>query len=255
MNVSVRKNNTSSKGWKSFALGAATVAALLGSAACDPATPSASGHATPSGRTSTPASAGSAAPSTTAPTQPGSTAPATTAPATPAPATTAPAKPHSGASGTGGSSDGTDAYAACGKADLKVTATNQDPKGQPARHILLTATNIGKKTCNLYYYPYVTLGPAAGPVALFEEYPDAVTPLAPGKEAYSAMFVSGGQRDTFQATYINVNLQITKTGRRADEPIHVDMPAGVKSLEVDDGGRVTFWSPALGLVLRPVMSH
>ncbi|MFF9869724.1 DUF4232 domain-containing protein [Streptomyces sp. NPDC013953] len=181
-----------------------------------------------------------------------------------------PAKPGGGPDGTGGGTgdggnggNGGDTgqgdsatVAACAADDLSFSATNEDEEGsEHVRHLLLTVTNAGDRKCNLYHHPNVRLGTdAQAPVAVINESdPKALATLAPGEEAYAALLVSGGARDTYEANTIIVSLQGRKPGSTASGPIRVDLP-GVDSLTADDGARVTYWMTASGLALRFIMS-
>jgi hypothetical protein len=246
MNAAVRRNHRSLRGRRSGALGAAAAAVLLATTGCEPSGSDGAQGAAPSDR---PSVTGSAQPD----------------------ATGSP-KPGGGAGGTGGGKGGTgdggkggtggDAgkgdsatVAACAEDDLSFSATTEDTEGEPVRHLLLTVTNAGDKKCNVYHYPTVRLGAdAQAPVAVIKESdPKALATLAPGEEAYAALLVSGGARDTYEANTLIVSLQGRKPGSTASGPIHVDLP-GVGSLTADDGARVTYWMTASGLALRFIMS-
>ncbi|MFE9431198.1 DUF4232 domain-containing protein [Streptomyces sp. NPDC006640] len=157
-----------------------------------------------------------------------------------------------GGGGDGAEADGT---VVCAAADLSFASTSQDEPGDQVRHLLLTVTNAGNKTCTVYGYPRVQLGAdAQAPVALLKESdPKAPATLAPGDEANAALLVSGGQRDTYEAHTIGVVLQGRKPGSTAGGPVDVPMP-GVDTLTVDDGGRVTYWMTPSGLALDFIMS-
>lgn len=254
MNAAVRTNHRSLRGWRSGTLGAAAAAVLLATTGCEPSGSDGAQGAAPSDR-----------PSVTGSAQPDATG-------SPKPDGSGPAKPGGGADGTGGGQGGTgdggrggtggDAgkgdsatVAACAEDDLSFSAATEDTEGEPVRHLLLTVTNAGDKKCNVYHYPTVRLGAdAQAPVAVIKESdPKALATLAPGEEAYAALLVSGGARDTYEANTIIVSLQGRKPGSTASGPIHVDLP-GVDSLTADDGARVTYWMTASGLALRFIMS-
>ncbi|MEU8790901.1 DUF4232 domain-containing protein [Streptomyces sp. NPDC048643] len=177
----------------------------------------------------------------------------------PEPTGTGSSEPTGSSSNTGGNGGGDDAKAdgtaVCAEADLSFATTNQDEAGDQVRHLLLTVTNAGDKTCTVYGYPRVQLGAdAQAPVALIKDSdPKALATLAPGDEANAALLVSGGQRDTYEAHTISVVLQGRKPGSTASGPIDVPMP-GADPLTVDDGGRVTYWMTPSGLALDFIMS-
>ncbi|MFJ8990970.1 DUF4232 domain-containing protein [Streptomyces sp. NPDC102279] len=167
-----------------------------------------------------------------------------------------PSGSSSSTAGNGGDDEAkADGTAACAEADLSFATANQDEAGDQVRHLLLTVTNAGNKTCTVYGYPRVQLGAdAQAPVALIKESdPKALARLAPGDEANAALLVSGGQRDTYEAHTISVVLQGRKHGSTASRPIDFPMP-GVDTLTVDDGGRVTYWMTPSGLALDFIMS-
>ncbi|MET9616844.1 DUF4232 domain-containing protein [Kitasatospora indigofera] len=241
MNASDSTNRTGPRSWKSYALGAAACTALLAATACGPG----AGDPKPSDR---PSSTASPQPTTATPAAPTATAP-------PKPGTTAPATPTAGPGSTGGTSGGDGTTVACAKGDLSLAATNEDDKGRPVRHLLLTLTNVGTRKCTVHNYPYVQMGADAhAPVAVIEDSdPKALATLAPGEKAYAALLVSGGHRDTYEARYVSLSLQGPRLGSHVGESIRAEMP-GIDTLTVDDGGRVTYWMTASGLALRFIMS-
>ncbi|MFC1430352.1 DUF4232 domain-containing protein [Streptacidiphilus sp. N1-3] len=206
--------------WKTYAGGAVAIAALLTSAACSPDGKNSGAGAAAS--TSATASASSSVEPVTATSKPSPTA-----------------------------------IAACSTADLAFSATSEDDKGQPVRHILLTATNTGRTTCNVYRYPYVKLGSDAQglvPVIKDSSDPMALSTLAPGQSTYAALLATGGQMDEYDAHTLTVAVQSDKRGSHASKPVDVALP-GVDSLAADDGQRVTYWMTAQGLALRFIMSR
>ncbi|MFE4638535.1 DUF4232 domain-containing protein [Streptomyces sp. NPDC056773] len=234
MNTAVR---TGRRGWKTYLLGAATVTALLASAACSPS----GDEGGPSGAPTSPGTA-------TSPASPSPTA----SPATPKPGDTASAKPTPGASAPGG---GGDAVALCATGEVSITATSADAPGEVVRHILLTVKNTSQKTCAVYHYPQVQLGGARGLVPVIKDSaPTPGTPYAtlePGKEAYAALLLSGPM-DEAQARTMTVQLQDRKAGSKAGEPVKVALPGG--TVYYNDFVKVTHWMTASGLALRFIMS-
>lgn len=135
--------------------------------------------------------------------------------------------------------------------DLAFSATNEDEKGKPVRHLLLTVTNTGNKKCNLYAYPYLKFPYARAPIAVIEDSKDAPATLAPGEKAYAALLASGGHMDTYDTNTIPLGLRGPNPGSKPSEPVNVSLPGQVS---FDDGARVTYWIPASGLALRFIMS-
>ncbi|WP_327319144.1 DUF4232 domain-containing protein [Streptomyces sp. NBC_01235] len=232
MNAAARKSHMS---WKSYALGAAAVAALLASTACESSAADGSGNLKPSDQ-----------PSTTNPAKPGETG------------SSKPSGISSNTGGNGGSdhaggAGGDSATAACAEADLAYSATNEDKQGEPVRHLLLTVQNAGDKKCNVYHYPYVKIGNAQAPTPVIKDSdPKALATLAPGEEAYAALLVAGGARDEYEAKSITLTLHGSKLGSKAGAPVDVPMP--VDKLYADDGQLVTYWTTASGYALDFIMS-
>ncbi|WP_327726711.1 DUF4232 domain-containing protein [Streptomyces sp. NBC_00487] len=236
MNAAVRKNHQSPRGWKSYVLGTAAVAALLASTACEPGSAGGSDDAK-----------GSDQPSATSSAKPGETASP---------------KPGGGSSATGGSDDDgggngdSGTIAACTADELGVSATLEQADSEDARHVLITVQNAGDKKCNVYHYPYIEIGDAQAPAPVIEDSrgPDPVEPttIAPGEEAHAALLVAGGARDDYEAKSITLTLQGGKLGSKAGEPIDVPMP--VDTLYADDGQLVTYWTTASGVALDFIMS-
>lgn len=236
MDTAARTSHTNGKknrkkNWKTYVIGAATATALLASAACSPNEGDGPEDGKPSARPSSPAT-----------------------PSTPKPGDTPSAKPTPGATATGGGSDG--AIALCAPGDVTITAGTEDDTSKGVRHILLTVTNTGKKTCKVYHYPHVQLGEARRPVQEIKE--SAPTPgvpfatLAPGKQAYAALLLNGPM-DEAPAKTMTVQLQDAKPGSKAGAPIKVAFP-GVDTVYYNDFARVTHWMTASGLALRFIMS-
>ncbi|MFF1412103.1 DUF4232 domain-containing protein [Streptomyces sp. NPDC058289] len=237
MNTAAR---TSRRGWKSYVLGAATVTALLASAACSP-----DGGEGPDDRKPTAQPSGPSASGT-----PGETA----SPGATKPGDTPSAKPTPGATDTGGSGDG--AVALCAPGDVSITASTEDEISKGVRHILLTLTNTSKKACKVYHYPHVQLGDAQRLVPeIKESAPTPGTPfetIAPGKQTYAALLLSGPM-DEAPAKTMTVQLQDTEVGSKKGEPIKVAFP-GVDTVYYNDFAKVTHWMTASGLALRFIMS-
>lgn len=221
-------------------LGAAVLVVLLASTACE-------------------AGKGDGPDESTATDRPGATDSAPSGTSSAEPVESGSSNPTGGSSSTAGHGGGDDAKAdgtaVCAEADLSYATTSQDEPGDQVRHLLLTVTNAGDKTCTVYGYPRVQLGAdAQAPVALIKDSdPKTSATLAPGDEANAALLVSGGQRDTYEADSISVVLQGRKRGSTASGPIDFPMP-GAGPLTVDDGGRVTYWMTPSGLALDFIMS-
>jgi hypothetical protein len=257
---------TSSRRRKSCALGAAAVAALLATTACDPSGTDGADGTTPA---DPPGATGSAKPG-----EP-TTAPAPKPTPTPTPTSASPSKPTpSGGSddgnggngggggdtgnGTGGGNGGGGStIAVCTAADLSFSSTNEDEKGKEVRHLLLAAKNVSHKKCGLYRSPDVRFATDAGSVAVIKD-SDLKEPatLAPGEVGYAALLTGGGHMDTYGAKSILVRLQGSTSDSALGRTVTVALPVGVKVVDIDNGALVTHWIPtASGLALRFIMSR
>ncbi|MEY9907832.1 hypothetical protein ABIA35_004064 [Catenulispora sp. MAP12-49] len=98
------------------------------------------------------------------------------------------AKPASKPSTTSDDS-GADLPGDCAVGHLKGTVTSLT---RPVNHVLLTVTNTGSTTCNLYYYPGLRLDADQQSVtqAVEDSKPQAVVTIAPGESAYAAIGTS-----------------------------------------------------------------
>lgn len=225
--------------WRSCAAGAAVVTALLAATACDSDPADGADAAT------------SAVPSATSPTPAGgagSTAPS----ATGSPGGTAPATPDDSAGGGAGGKG----IPTCTQEDLGVSAVKEPADSKDARHLVITVQNAGDRKCNLYRYPFVQLGADAQTTVpvIKDSDSDPGTPVTvePGREAYAALLVAGGQRDEYEATSITISLQGPGSGSTPSNPIDVPLP--VRTLYADDGQLVTYWTTASGYALDFIMS-
>ncbi|MFJ9021888.1 DUF4232 domain-containing protein [Streptomyces sp. NPDC102259] len=244
MNTAVRKNrkrSRSAKGWKSCAVGAAAIGAMLASTACEPSEADDAADSTASGR-----------PSATSPAKPGSTG--TTGSATPG--STGSATPSGGSGSTGGGSGGGGgAVPACAAEDLSFGTTLEDGKGEVPKHLLITVTNAGDEKCVVHHYPHLFLGDYAEaryPIDVYEDSdPKAPVALAPGDEAYAALLASGVPMDQYETNTITLLLHGRELGSDGSGPIGVDLP---RTVAFDDGARVTYWTTASGFALDFIMS-
>ncbi|MGW8887506.1 DUF4232 domain-containing protein [Streptomyces sp. NPDC055749] len=224
MNSAARKNHRSPRDWKSYALGAAAVAALLASTACEPSAADGSDDTKPSG-----------APSATASAKPGDTG---------------------GSDDNGDENGSSDTIAACTMDELAVSAVVEPTDNDDNRHLLITVQNAGDKKCHVYHYPYIEIGDPQGPTPVIkdsESDPGKPVTIAPGEEAHAALLVAGGARDEYEAKSITLTLHDSKLGSEAGEPVDVPMP--VDALYADDGQLVTYWTTASGSALDFIMSR
>ncbi|MFE4591444.1 DUF4232 domain-containing protein [Streptomyces laurentii] len=244
---------TSFRRRKSCALGAAAVAALLATTACDPSGTDRADGTTPADPPSATGSAKPGEPTTAPAPKPTSTSTSTSKP-TPSGGSDDGNDGNGGGGGNGGAGS---TIAVCTAADLSFSSTNEDEKGKEVRHLLLAATNVSHKKCNLYRYPDVRFATDAGSVAVIKD-SDLKEPatLAPGEVAYAALLAGGGHMDTYGAKSILVRLQGSTSDSALGRTVTVALPAGVKVVDVDNGALVTHWIPtASGLALRFIMSR
>ncbi|MFD3537309.1 DUF4232 domain-containing protein [Streptomyces sp. NPDC058664] len=241
-----RPYQKSPRGWRPYAVGAAVVAALLASTACQSG---ATGSAKPTGTPSAKATAKPTDAPSSKPTDKPSAKPTVTRPrgtGSPEPDDT-----------PGGVPEGSTAIVTCTQEQLAVSSELEPPDSKTPRHVLLTVQNVGDKQCNLYRHPHVRLGADARTTvpAIKDSDPDPGRPvtLDPGKEGYAALLVSGGARDEYEAKSITLTLQGGKPGSRAGGPIDVPLP--VSTLYADDGQLVTYWTTASGYALDFIMSR
>ncbi len=200
--------------WRTFALAAAALAALLTSTACNPglADPK---NPTPSGPAATPG--------TKSPTQ-GSAAPTAAATATPAGAV------------------------ACNDNDLSITTSvwRQD-SGQ---HLLVTATNFTDKTCTLYHYPYIGFGAVIeGPIDAMGSAPRAIATIGPKEKAYAGLFLFRGSEPTVAVEAVSIGYQDRAlNSNRESSMLDVALSKEIGSLNVGTNARVTYWNRDLGAI-------
>ncbi|MFE9093262.1 DUF4232 domain-containing protein [Streptomyces sp. NPDC007264] len=233
MNATACTNGKSPRGWRACALGAAAVAVLLATTACEP------GGDDAADASKSPAQS-SATTSPTAKTTPTATA-----------KTTAPGDGKGGSQeskGTGGEDNSS--IPLCSLGDLSISAMKFDGD-EPTRHILIVATNKSGKKCDVLNAPEVTLGDAKGPAPRLEgsTTDDPVT-LAPGEKAYAGLLATGGHMDTYDVTSMTITLGSPGGETEAEKP--VDLPMPVAAFPADDGQRVTTWAGTEGLAMRPV---
>ncbi|MGV9732136.1 DUF4232 domain-containing protein [Streptomyces albogriseolus] len=221
MNTTIRSTRRARHGLRSYAVGAAAAAALLATTACEP------GEADVAVAPSTP-------------------------PAASSPAASGPAASAAPGDGDNGDADDSGSVALCTHQDLSFSATRYDAPGEQLRHIMVVAVNTGGTTCEVQNAPEITLGDAQGPAPVMEgTEPGEPFALAPGEKAYAGVLTTGGHRDTYEVTFMNLTLGSPGGEAEAEEPVELEMPTE-GSFRADDGQRVTGWQPTEGLAMRPV---
>ncbi len=150
----------------------------------------------------------------------------------------------SGGSGSGsGSSSGSNTSTSsvpCSGANTKVTA--QTVK-RPINHMLLTVTNTGSKTCDLYYYPAVSFEDAQSvPPVMKDSQPQAVTTLTPGQSGYAGVALSGGDNGSGTNGRTAKSLSVYFFDRNNNSISPAATPAlPTEGVYIDDSLRVTYW--------------
>ncbi|MGA5624369.1 DUF4232 domain-containing protein [Streptomyces cellulosae] len=200
--------------WTSYAVGAAVAAALLATTACE---------------------------------EDNANGPEETAP--PTPSVSRPSSPAPDDATDGDDAAGTDL---CTMEDLTFAASNYGERGKPVRHVMVVATNSSDKECEVRNAPEIMLGDAQGPAPVMEgTEADEPFTLAPGEKAYAGVLATGGNRDTYEVTFMTLTLGSPGGEAGAEEPVELEMPTE-GSFQADDGQRVTGWQPTEGLAMRPV---
>jgi hypothetical protein len=146
-------------------------------------------------------------------------------------------------SGSGSGSNTSASRVPCSGANTKVTA--QTVK-RPINHMLLTVTNTGSKTCDLYYYPAVSFEDAQSvPPVMKDSQPQAVTTLAPGQSGYAGVALSGGDNGTGTNGRTAKSLSVYFFDRNNNSISPAATPAlPAKGVYIDDSLRVTYWLSA-----------
>ncbi|WP_405401365.1 DUF4232 domain-containing protein [Streptomyces sp. NBC_01104] len=229
------------QGLRGALLGAAAVAALLGTTACQPsggednAGPSASASA----GENTSKSPGSSGDSGTAESGSGGSTGETT-----------------GDSGETSGGNGTK-YQDCKVTDLNTAVELQDAAGETPRHFLLTVTNGNKKPCVLNEAPQVRLG-AGNDAAIVQtlEEPDTEPVVVEGDgKAYAGLYVfgndEGGEAEYEQSDRFTATL-VAGEGTELNGTLVFDLPDGLSSISYDDAARVNGWAGTEGLAMRPI---
>jgi hypothetical protein len=220
-------------------LGAAVVAALLATTACQPAGED-DNAAAPTGT----ASAGKNPAKSTEP----SSDTGTGASSTPGDAT--------GDSGETGGGNGTD-QPDCEAADLTTAVELQDASGETPRHFLLTVTNGGKSPCVLNEAPQVRLGAGddAPTVESLEEPDTEPVVVEGGGKGYAGLYVfgndEGGEAEYDQADRFTATL-VAGEGTELSGTLVFHLPRGLRSVSYDDAARVNGWAGTEGLAMRPI---
>ncbi|MFF2774815.1 DUF4232 domain-containing protein [Streptomyces sp. NPDC058052] len=228
-------------------LGAAVVAALLTTTACQNDEPAATGPDVTAPST--------AAPSGSAPAG-GSTPEATTPAGDSGTGSVSPSATGTGDSGETGGGNGT-AYADCEADGLTTAVELQDPAGETPRHFLLTVTNGSKTPCVLNEAPILRLqaGNDAPIVETLGEPEAEPVVVEGGGKAYAGLYVfgndEGGEAEYDQSDRFTATL-VAGEGTELRGTLVFDLPDGLGTVSVDDAARLNGWAGTEGLAMRPI---
>ncbi|MER7645038.1 DUF4232 domain-containing protein [Streptomyces sp. NPDC126522] len=145
-----------------------------------------------------------------------------------------------GGSGANSGSNTSASSVPCSGANTKVTAQSVS---RPINHMLLTVTNTGTKTCDLYYYPALNFDDAQSvPPVMKDSQPQAVTTLTPGQSGYAAVALAGGDNGTGTNGHTAKSLAVYFFDRNNNSISPAATPSlPAKGVYVDDSLRVTYW--------------
>ncbi|MEU6391858.1 DUF4232 domain-containing protein [Streptomyces sp. NPDC046939] len=124
------------------------------------------------------------------------------------------------------------------------TRTVAAPVNRPVNHMLLTVTNTGSTTCDLYYYPSARFGEAQSvPPVIEDSQPQAVVSLAPGESGYAGVTLSatdGSGTNGYWAKSLSVYFSDAKGAAGYNgKSARPSLPA--KGVWVDSTVKVTYW--------------
>ncbi|MER6209102.1 DUF4232 domain-containing protein [Streptomyces sp. NPDC001642] len=145
-----------------------------------------------------------------------------------------------GGSGANSGSNTSASSVPCSGANTKVTAQSVS---RPINHMLLTVTNTGTKTCDLYYYPALNFDDAQSvPPVMKESQPQAVTTLTPGQSGYAGVALADGDNGTGTNGHTAKSLAVYFFDRNNNSISPAATPSlPTKGVYVDDSLRVTYW--------------
>ncbi|WP_328933492.1 MULTISPECIES: DUF4232 domain-containing protein [unclassified Streptomyces] len=152
-------------------------------------------------------------------------------------------KTSGGSGANSGANSGSNTSASsvpCSGANTKVTAQSVS---RPINHMLLTVTNTGTKTCDLYYYPALNFDDAQSvPPVMKESQPQAVTTLTPGQSGYAGVALAGGDNGTGTNGHTAKSLAVYFFDRNNNSISPAATPSlPAKGVYIDDSLRVTYW--------------
>ncbi|KUN08893.1 hypothetical protein AQI95_06585 [Streptomyces yokosukanensis] len=151
------------------------------------------------------------------------------------------------AKGGSGTTGGGSSIVLCNGANTRVTA---QPVNRPLNHMLLTATNTGRKTCELTYYPIVRFDEMQwAPQADEETQPQAVTTLKPGESGYAMVRLSAADGSGEGGTTARkLTLMFQGTTPRSDGGATATPALPAKGFYYDSSLTVTYWQQSLDTI-------
>ncbi|MDQ0986665.1 DUF4232 domain-containing protein [Streptomyces sp. V2I9] len=239
MNSKVTRSGSSRRGLRGAVLGAAVVAALLTTTACQPSESDEKAAAPSAVASSGDSGTGSGSPKDGETKDGGET----------------------GVTGETGGGNGT-AHADCEADGLTTAVELQDGPSETPRHFLLTVTNNANTPCVLNDAPTVRLvagndAPIVESLGSPEEEEQDTEPLVVegGGKAYAGLYVfgndEGGEAEYDQSDRFTATLTAGE-GTELSGTLIFDLPEGLDTVSVDDAARVNGWAGTEGLAMRAI---
>lgn len=165
------------------------------------------------------------------------------------PARTKPVADKGSGTGKGSNTDG-NAPAPSGKSvtcDGSNTKTVAAPVQRPLNHLLLTVTNTGSRTCDLYAYPALRFGDAqAVPPVIEDSHPQAVVTLFPGETGYASVVLAAGDGSASHGrTEKSLTVYFYNRSGTESAPTPAQPPLPAKGIHIDDSLTTTYWQQSL----------
>ncbi|MFD4769471.1 DUF4232 domain-containing protein [Streptomyces niveus] len=142
--------------------------------------------------------------------------------------------------GKSNSSNKSDTRTTCTGGNTKVTVTNVT---RPINHLLVTATNTGKGTCDAYYAPLLGFDDAQAVTQINEDSkPQAVVTLAPGESAYASIALGGDGSPDIAAYKLSVHFAGRANQGSVGSPANLTLPKGTM---ISDTTSVSYWQSTM----------
>lgn len=124
----------------------------------------------------------------------------------------------------------------CTGSNTKVTVTDV---ARPINHLLVTATNTGKRNCDAYYAPLLGFDDAQSVTQINENSrPQAVVTLAPGESAYASISLGGDGAPDIAAYELGVHFAGRANQGSVGPAAHLTLPEGTM---ISDTTSVSYW--------------